>query len=308
MKVLVTGGAGFIGSHTVDLLIKQGFTTIVLDLHKSFAPNPKARYYLGDITNQVLLKQIFAEHTPSAVIHLAAQVCVQTSMNNPAVDAHTNILGTILLLEHCRRYHSKMIFASSAAVYGLPVYLPTPETHPTQPISNYGLSKLAAEHYIKLYHQQYGIEYCILRYANVYGPRQGLTGEGGVISIFINKVRKGKPPVLYGNGEQTRDFIYVEDVTYANLLALNLGKNQTFNVGTNRETSINNIIQTLQNHTNHPFHPIYQPIKSGDISNSCLDSTRISTFFDWSPTTTITEGIAQTIEEFTEKPEPLILN
>lgn len=307
MKVLVTGGAGFIGSHTVDLLVKQGFKTIVIDTNKHDFQNPIAIYYQGSITDKELLEKIFAEHAPDAVIHLAAQVCVQTSMSDPVFDVNTNVLGTILLLEQCRIYQSKIIFASSAAVYGIPIHLPIFETHPTNPISIYGMSKLTSEKYIQLYHQQFGIEYCILRYSNVFGPRQGYNGEGGVISIFVDRFTNGKNPIIFGNGEQSRDFIYVEDVARANIAALKRGKNQVFNVSTNTETTINHIVEMLQSKIDSRLYSIHQPAKNGDIPTSRLNSGAIHSLLSWAPVTTIETGLTRMIDDSMQKTVPLIL-
>jgi UDP-glucose 4-epimerase len=300
MNILVTGGSGFIGSHTVDLLVQEGFTTIVADINKCEQPNPDAIYYYADFTQEGVLEEIFARHEPEAVFHLAAQVSVELSMINPIQDVQVNVLGTLKLLEQCRKYKAKIIFASSAAVYGLPESLPISETHPHNPISIYGLSKLTVEKYIQLYHEQFGIEYCILRYSNVYGPRQGNIGEGGVISIFLEKLMKNQIPYIFGNGEQTRDFIYVGDVARANLQALKQGKNHVFNVATLTETSINQIIEILVKKLNSTVRPKIQPPKKGDITRSILDSTNMKNTINWSPNVDITTGLALTIDYFIE--------
>jgi UDP-glucose 4-epimerase len=300
LKILVTGGAGFIGSHTVDLLVKEGYSPIVVDCNENGFKNPKAHYYIADITTPGLLETIFTNHKPAAVIHLAAQVSVETSMMNPILDVNVNVLGTILLLEQCRIHQAKMIFASSAAIYGLPQTLPIPETHRADPISIYGLSKLTVENYIQLYHKQFGVNYCILRYSNVYGPRQGHTGEGGVISIFLEKLTKEQTPVIFGNGEQTRDFIYVEDVAHANLHALRDGDNQIFNVATMTELSINKLVENMLHLLNSPIKPLKQPAKKGDITRSILDTTAINTSNKWSPVVGITYGLTATIRYFND--------
>ncbi|WML58591.1 SDR family NAD(P)-dependent oxidoreductase [Neobacillus sp. PS2-9] len=301
MNVLVTGGSGFIGSHTVDLLVKQGYTTIVVDQNKGVAENPNALYFYGDITDHKLIEDLFTQHSLDAVIHLAAQVSVETSMKDPVLDVHVNVLGTLNLLEQCRKHHAKIVFASSAAVYGLPENLPIAEDHPVHPISVYGLSKLTVEKYIQLYHEQFGVEYCTLRYSNVYGPRQGHTGEGGVISIFLNKLTNGQAPFLFGDGEQTRDFIYVEDVAMANIYALRDGKNQVFNVSSMTETSINSIVDTFTTLLNSDIQPIQQPPREGDITRSVLDASAIHSMLNWTPAVDIRSGLASTIRYFIEE-------
>ena len=301
MNVLVTGGCGFIGSHTVDLLVEQGYKTIVIDKIKPNEYNPRVLYYQADITHPHVLEQIFAEHTPGVVIHLAAQVSVDTSMKDPLRDVNENVVGTIKLLEQCRSFQTKIIFASSAAVYGLPMHLPILEEHSTNPISIYGLSKLTVEKYIQLYYQQFGVEFCILRYANVYGPRQGSTGEGGVISIFADRLSKGQTPILFGNGNQTRDFVYVDDVARANLYALKRGTNQIFNVSTMTETSVNQIVKILQERMDNQSGQTYLPARTGDIPRSILDSTEIRTLLGWEPKVDIKTGLTLTIDYFTRK-------
>ncbi|HEX3033100.1 MAG TPA: NAD-dependent epimerase/dehydratase family protein, partial [Bacillota bacterium] len=203
MKVLVTGGAGFIGSHIADKLVEKGHEVVVVDnLSTGSRDNVNAMctFYELDITD-ARLEQIFCREKPQIVIHHAAQIEVPKSLAAPALDANVNILGTINILECCRRYGvTKLVYASSAAVYGTPAYLPIDEKHPISPLSNYGVSKYAAELYIKCYAQLYGVDYTVLRYANVYGPRQSHSGEGGVISIFASGLLAGKAPLIQGNG------------------------------------------------------------------------------------------------------------
>lgn len=231
MKVLVTGGAGFIGSHVVDCLIESGHETVVVDnlaTGKASHVHPKAKLYVTDIRSKEL-KEIVETEKPRVVIHQAAQVSVKRSVDEPLWDAEINILGTLNLLECCRAANvEKLIYASSAAVYGDPVYVGVDERHLIQPLSLYGVSKYTPELYIKVYHHLYGLNYTILRYANVYGPRQDSEGEGGVVSIFIDKLLKGEQPIIYGDGEQTRDFVYVTDVAQANVMALTRGDGGVF--------------------------------------------------------------------------------
>lgn len=299
MKVIVTGGAGFIGSHTVDLLIEEGHEVVVIDYKSPQSyHNEKAFYYLKDILDREAISSIFQIFQPEAVIHLAAQVDVQQSLNNPAKDIDINLKGTIHILEECRKYRSKIIFASSAAVYGIPNKLPIHEQHTTNPLSIYGLSKLSAERYIQLYHELYEIPYTILRYANVYGPRQESTGEGGVVSIFVDQLVNGYIPTIYGDGTQTRDFVYVKDVARANVLALYHDVNSIMNVCSSSETTINELYKQIACLLNKEITPEHKEGKIGDISRSMLDSSLILKYFSWSRKTDLISGLKETIQFF----------
>ena len=226
MKVLVTGGAGFIGSHIVDTLIESGYEVVVVDNLSSGKKeylNDKAIFYDLDLHSKQI-EDVFEKELPDFVIHEAAQVDVSISIHHPYFDAYSNILGTIHLLELSRKYHvKKVIYASSCAVYGETGDYSIQENSKIQPISFYGASKYTPELYIQLYQKLYGLPYTILRYANVYGPRQTPKGEGGVISIFVQKLLKNENLIIYGYGTQTRDFVYVKDVAHANLLVLTKG-------------------------------------------------------------------------------------
>lgn len=263
-KVLVTGGAGFVGSHVADRLIEEGCSVAVVDdlsTGRLENVNPAAVFYRQDITDPAL-SEVFAEFKPAAVIHLAAQANVITSVADPLADARVNILGTLQVLECCRRFAvTRVVYASSAAVYGPPQYLPIDEKHPVQPTSPYGITKYTPEQYFAIYRDLYGINSVILRYANVFGPRQDPLGEGGVVAIFTDQIQRGITPTVYGDGEQTRDFVYVKDVAQANWLALkflnslNQSGNQNvsqqhkqsliLNVSTNQRTSINELYRAL---------------------------------------------------------------
>lgn len=297
MKILVTGGAGFIGSHTVDLLIEAGHEVSVIDNlstgNKEFV-NPKANFYLLDITSPQL-EYIFANEQPECVIHQAAQVDVAKSIQNPVVDANSNILGTIHLLECCKKFNvQKIIYTSSCAVYGETNDCSILETFPVQPMSFYGVSKYAPELYIQLYHQLFGISFTILRYANVYGPRQTPKGEGGVVSIFMKKMLKGVQPIIYGDGEQTRDFIYVKDVATANLLSLNKGTNQILNIGLNKKTSINELHSIISSIIPKPVLPLYLPARQGDILYSRLENLKAMQMLSWQPDYNLLDGLIET--------------
>jgi UDP-glucose 4-epimerase len=299
MKVIVTGGAGFIGSHTVDLLVEEGHQVTVID-HKGKNPfqNKQTIYESVDILDKQSLTRIFQSFKPDAVIHLAAQVDVQTSILQPDLDIDINLKGTIHILEQCRNTGAKMIFASSAAVYGVPQQLPIAENHETWPLSIYGLSKLSAERYIQLYSALYGLKYCIFRYANVYGPRQDSTGEGGVVSIFVDQLVKQRIPTIYGDGEQTRDFVFVKDVARANVLALDYPANAILNVGNTMETSVNQLYTFLTNIMEVDVIANYVEGKKGEISRSILDSAPLHACLNWKAETNLIDGLRETIQFF----------
>ncbi|QRG66237.1 NAD-dependent epimerase/dehydratase family protein [Brevibacillus choshinensis] len=298
MKVLVTGGAGFIGSHIVDRLIADNLQVIVVDnlsTGRRHQVHPSATFYPCDITSHAL-EQIFEQEKPDAVIHQAAQVDVRQSMHAPLHDAIVNIIGTLRLLE-CSVLHSiqKFIYASSAAVYGKPHTTSINETHPIQPLSCYGISKYTPEQYIGVFSEQYGLNYTILRYANVYGERQELAGEGGVIPNFVLKMLQNTPPQIYGDGLQTRDFIHVEDVAAANVAALSAGDREVLNVATSQALSINDLVELLNEMMSIRIAPVYMPAREGDIRDSCLNNERTREVLQWEPQVSLHRGLLQTI-------------
>lgn len=299
-KVLVTGGLGFIGSHVVDLLIEQGREVAVIDnlnCGDRNNANEKATYYETDIRDQKELKRVFEKENPTYVIHLAAQSNVPDSIKDPLADGATNILGTLNLIDLAREWKvKKFVYSSSAAVYGNPSYLPITEEHPIQPLSFYGLSKYTPEQYLRLYHELYGLSYTALRYANVYGPRQVAHGEGGVVAIFIDRLLQKEPIFIQGDGNQTRDFIYVRDVARANLLSLEKEESAVIHVSTGLQTSINQLVTHLEKHLRRAIQPEYTAPREGDIYHSYMDNSKMQTYLGWKPQFSLDEGLAETLQ------------
>lgn len=301
MKVLVTGGAGFIGSHLVDEASEEGYDVVTIDNlnnGKLENLNKDAKFYKVDIVDIDNLSLVFEKEKPDYIIHLAAQISLRESLKNPIYDAEQNILGSINILECCRKFNvKKVVYASSAAVYGFPKYLPVDEKHPINPFSPYGVSKHTVEHYLQYYHENFEIDYIILRYSNVYGERQDPLGEAGVIAIFIDKLKKGERPIIFGDGEQTRDFIYAKDVVEANLLALEKEtENKVFNISTNTETSVNELFKKIKEIMNSNINPIYKnPIK--EVRNIRLDNSLAEKELNWKPKVELNEGLKKIAKE-----------
>jgi UDP-glucose 4-epimerase len=297
VKILVTGGAGFIGSHIVDNLIRENCeVTVVDDLSSGLTANlnPAADFLRLDIARDDL-GPVFAAGF-DYVIHQAAQTMVPRSLLQPDHDCRVNVLGTVNLLEACRHSGVKrVVFASSAAVYGDVATIPVSEDAPTRPTSFYGLSKLVGERYLELYAQLYGLQYVVLRYANVYGERQGDAGEGGVISIFTRSVHAGRPLIIFGDGGQTRDFIYVGDVAAANCQALFTPRaNRVYNISSGTETSVNQLVDQLAAVSGRPVAKEYQPPREGDIYRSTLANAAALGHLGWRPRMSLGEGLAAT--------------
>lgn len=298
MRVLVTGGAGFVGSHVVDILIEQNHEVSVVDNLISGNTeniNPKTKFYQTDIRSSEF-EMVFQEESPEIVYHLAAQSIVPPSIKDPLYDESVNVGGTLHLLELMKKHDSKkIIYSSSAAIYGNPVSLPINEEHQIQPISPYGLTKFLAEQYIALYYRMYGIDYTILRYANIYGPRQTLNGEGGVITIFIDKLRNGQPLIINGDGLHTRDFIYVRDVAEANLLSMKHGSNGILNISSGKAVSLMELIAGFEEVMDTKIEVIHREEREGDIVHSTLDPSRSSELLDWKVMTSLLDGLRETI-------------
>lgn len=299
MKVIVTGGAGFIGSHLVDSLILRGVEVHILDnlvAGQIGNVNTKAELHEVDICSEEA-KGIVISVKPDAVFHLAAQADVGKSVRNPKYDADVNIKGTINMLEACRDAKvKKFIFASTAAVYGNLKKDSLSENEKTIPSSYYGLSKLTAESYIRLFFELYRVPYTILRYANVYGPRQLSKGEGGVIAVFLNRLKTADTLSVHGDGEQTRDFIYVSDIVAANIAALDRGAQQTIQISTSKKTSINDILNLLAMIHGENIQTVFTASREGDIKHSCLNNEKAHDLLNWQPTVDISKGLTITYD------------
>ncbi len=304
MKILVTGGAGFIGSNLVDALIEEGHQVVVIDnltTGKIENINKRAKFYRADIASKRVL-DIFKAEKFDVVYHLAAQIDVQKSIKDPVFDGTINILGTVNILEACKKYNvSKIIYASSAAVYGEPEYLGIDEKHPVRPLSYYGVSKYTPEHYITVYSNLWGLDYTILRYANVYGIRQDPKGEGGVIAIFMDKMFKGSTPEIFGDGSATRDFIYVDDIVKANLLALDRGGRGVFNIGTGRAVSINKLYKIMKEIMDFKGNVKYAAKRQGDIQDSYFKIDKARNILGWEASYSIEKGLIKTIDYYSSK-------
>ncbi len=302
MKVVVTGGAGFIGSHLVDRLLLEGHDVVVVDnlsTGKRKNVNRNARLYRLDIRSS-RLERVFRNERPSVVMHLAAQMDVRRSVADPGFDAQVNILGTINVLQQAFNHGTrKVVFSSSGgAIYGEQDTFPAPETHPCRPQSPYGISKLSGEHYLSYYHQVGGVQDVSLRYANVYGPRQDPEGEAGVVAIFIQKLLNGEQPIINGNGRQTRDFVFVEDVVEANVAVMGQGIRGVYNVGTGVEASINELFALIKELMNSSSRPMHGPAKKGEQRRSVVDPSTLRKELGWESRVSLREGLVQTIEYF----------
>ena len=302
MKILVTGGAGFIGSHIVDRLVQEGYGVVVADnlaTGKRRNVNRAAKFYRTDIRSW-WLERVFRRERPAVVCHHAAQMDVRRSVQDPMFDAETNILGTLNVLRYAIKYGvRKFIFASSGgAVYGEPEKLPVSESHPTRPASPYGISKAVGDEYLRYFRAADGMEYVSLRYANVYGPRQDPYGEAGVVAIFTQKMLQGEQPIINGNGRQTRDFVYVDDVVEANIAALGKEAHGIYNVGTGQETTINELFSLLAGLINPSVREVHGPAKKGEQQRIALDSSRIHRELDWDPKASLKDGLSRTVEYY----------
>lgn len=304
-NALVTGGAGFIGSHIVDALLNAGYSVAVIDnLSTGRRENlsPAARFYEVDIRDAAAVSAIFEQESPAVVSHQAAQADVRASVVNPAGYAETNIIGTLNLLQAAKSAGTrKFIFASTGgAVYGNPEELPATERCPTRPLDPYGVSKLACEFYMDTYRRNFGMDYCALRYANVYGPRQNAKGEAGVVAIFAKGMLDNRDLTIWGDGRQSRDFVYVEDVAAANVAAAQLGSG-IYNIGTGLPTDIVTIARTLQQFIGYTKEIDLGPAKLGEVRHTYLDSHKARRELGWEPQVSLREGLARTVDSFRAK-------
>jgi len=302
MKILVTGGAGFIASHVADALIEAGHDVVILDdLSTGFEKNinPKAKFVKLNIRDKEV-ENLFKEEKFDVVNHHAAQMDVRRSVADPAFDANTNIIGTINLLQNSVKYGvKKFMFASTGgAVYGEQEYFPADENHPTNPVSPYGISKLSVEKYLFFYYNEYNLNYTILRYANIYGPRQNPFGEAGVVAIFTSKMLKGEQPVINGTGKQTRDYVFVKDVVKANLITLDDTRSDVYNVGTSKETDVNYLFSTLNEIIGKNYEEKHGPAAPGEQMRSVITSGKMFNKYNWKPSIELKEGLKETVEFF----------
>ena len=301
LNILVTGGAGFIASHIVDAFIENGHNVTIIDnltTGREENINPKAKFYNVDIRND--LTQIFEEGKFDVVNHHAAQIDVRRSVTDPIYDAGVNIIGTLNLLQNSVKFGvKKFMFASTGgAVYGEQDYFPADENHKLQPLSPYGISKLAVEKYLYFYNEVYGLKYTILRYANIYGPRQNPLGEAGVVCIFLDKILANEQPIINGSGEQTRDYVYVKDVVKANLLTLDEEESEIYNVGTGIETSVNELFKLINQNFDNSIKEVHGPAKPGEQMRSVITSEKLFKKFGWKPSTKLEDGLKETIDYY----------
>jgi UDP-glucose 4-epimerase len=302
MRVLLTGGAGFIGSHVVDRLLERGHEVAVVDdLSSGKRENVPdgARFYEKDVRSGCA--GVFEEFGPEALCHQAAQMDVRRSVREPDFDADVNVLGTVRLLQNCAEHGvGRVVFASTGgAIYGEQREFPATEEHPQYPISPYGVSKLAAERYLHFYDVQHGVSYAALRYANVYGPRQDPHGEAGVVAIFCGNLAENRPSKINGTGEQTRDYVYVGDVARANVLAVEgEAPNGAYNVGTGVETSVNELYDRMRRLSGRDLPPQRGPQLPGEQRRSCVDPSRASRALNWWPEVDLDTGLKETLRSF----------
>ncbi len=301
MRILVTGGAGFIGSNVADRFVALGHEVAVFDNlssgFRAFVP-AQAKFYEGDLADSIAVDAAIADFRPDVVDHHAAQIDVRHSVTDPVFDARVNILGSIGLLQACTAHGvRKVVYASTGgALYGEGRTLPAPEEHPVNPEAPYGASKHTVEHYLYIWKLLHGLDYTVLRYPNVYGPRQNPHGEAGVNAIFIGLMLTGTRPRIFGDGEAVRDYLYVDDVVAGNVLALEKGSGEMVNLGTGVGTSVNDIVRELKNITGFPEDAIHEPARVGEVQRIYLDATRAGRVLGWKPSVTFAEGLRRTVE------------
>lgn len=300
-RILVSGGAGFIGSNLVEALVKEGHEVAIIDNLSTGIKenvNVKAKLFETDISSSQGVGEVFEQFKPEVVFHLAAQVSVTKSVEDPLKDIKANLIGTVTLLQACEKYSvKKFIFSSTGgAIYGENVPRPTSETADTNPISPYGMDKLSAERYVEYFKNRGGLQAVILRYSNVYGPKQNPKGEAGVIAIFADKMLSGETIEVYGDGSSSRDYIYVGDVVEANLAALKSQISGTYNVASSRETSIKELVDKIKKITDSSSQINYREGRPGELKASCLDNRRAALELGFEAKVDLEEGIKKTVE------------
>lgn len=299
MQILVTGGAGFIGSQLVDKLIALGNRVVVIDnfsTGKKENLNPAAEVYDLDIRDKKKLRQVFLKHQIDYVIHEAAKINLNVMLEDAVEDVGISVLGTINILTCCTEFKvKKLIYASSVAVYGRPKKLPAAETDELVPIYSYGLAKKCAEEYIKYYSEYYGLNYTILRYANVYGPRQPILGTVGLITIFTDRVINGQPLTVYGQGVETRDYIYIDDIVDITLKMIKRGDGEIFNVSCGRGVTVNEVFDCFEKAVGVPLKRENKPLRGGEIGNFYSDNSKLVKTFKIIPKYSLKQGIRKTL-------------
>ena len=304
MKILVTGGAGFIASHVADAYVGAGNEVVILDDLSRGAKrnvNPKARFYQCDIRDREAVESIFLSEKPGIVNHHAAQMDVRRGVREPHFDAQVNILGSLNVIESAVAHGARrFIYAATAgAGYGEPKQIPVPENYPINPITPYGISKHTVEHYLFTFQFLYGLQYVVLRYGNVYGPRQSSQGEAGVFAIFSEQMLSGIQPVIYGDGQKVRDYVFVSDVVRANVAALANGTNEIFNIGSGVATKDLEIFEQVRNLLGKAeVQPQYVPRRPGEIDRISLDISKAARLLDWAPQVPLAEGAQRTVRYF----------
>jgi len=299
-KILVTGGAGFIGSNLVDKLIEEDYEVVVVDnltTGKKDNLNPKATFYHEDI-RMPILSQIFQKEQPDYVSHHAAQIDVRKSVEDPMNDLDINGIGFLNVMECSRKNNVKKVvsISSGGVVYGEPEEIPIPETAKKNPLSPYGITKHLSELYMNYYRKIHNMNCVALRYSNVYGPRQDSKGEAGVIDIFARAMLNNEQCKIFGDGEQLRDYIFISDVVNANIQTLKYGMNEAFNIGTGNPTSVNQLFKTLKTQLNYLHDPQYLPARPGELRVNCLDISKAEHLLAWEPKVSLQEGIKKTVE------------
>ncbi len=307
MRVLVTGGAGFIASHVSDRLLELGHTVAIVDnlvTGKRQNLPPEAAFHELDVRDPDL-DRVVAGFKPEIVCHHAAQMDVRKSVADPIHDAQVNLLGTLNLLECCRLHEvRKVLYAGTGgAMFGEAAYLPVDEAHPVLPISPYGVSKHTVEHYLYTYRENFDLDFTVLRYPNVYGPRQDPHGEAGVVAIFSLQLLAGQRPTIFGDGSKTRDYCYVEDIVAANMIALERGSGGLFNIGRGVEVSDRQVYDAVRDAVGTDIEPIYAPVRQGEVEHIALDASLARRELGWEWRVDLTEGVGRAVAFYRERRE-----